>query len=109
MIWGLWTEPEDAILRQMAAERKSFGDVAKALGRTRNMVAGRARRLGVAFRGPPLGRGVPNARKLSLAEARHLKSMLNGEYGEQAAVARMFGVSQPMVNRIAHGLSWKHA
>lgn len=44
-----WTEAADSTLRAMAKEGKSFGDVAKALGCTRNMIAGRAYRLGASF------------------------------------------------------------
>lgn len=47
----IWTSAEDKILRAYAVMGFSFEDVAKATGKTRNSVAGRAHRLGVKFRG----------------------------------------------------------
>ena len=46
----LWTEEEDEALRDGARDGLSYADVAARLpGRNRDMVAGRAGRLGVAF------------------------------------------------------------
>ena len=45
----IWTKERDEVLRKGAAEGLSMGKVAKKLGVTRGMVAGRADRLNVRF------------------------------------------------------------
>ena len=47
-----WTAEEDALMRQHAVDGKSYTDVAKAMGRSRSAVAGRADRQGIGFHGP---------------------------------------------------------
>lgn len=45
----VWTTDQDATLRQGAAAGLSFSEVGALVGKSRNSVAGRARRLGVVF------------------------------------------------------------
>lgn len=104
-----WIEQEDAVLRQMAADGKSFGDVATALGRSRNMVAGRARRLRVAFNGTHNHRFATLGYKLTAGQAREIKSALTGAHGEQTRIARAYDISPQFVSLIAAGRRWKHA
>lgn len=99
-----WTKQEDAVLRRMAADGKSFSDVATALGRSRNMVAGRAHRLGLAFLGGP-----PNAGRLTAGDVRAIRAQMTGAWGEQTRIARAYGVCCQHVSDIARGRRWKHA
>lgn len=48
---NLWREDEVATLRAMAEDGASMGKVAAALGRTRNAVAGQAKKHGIKFKG----------------------------------------------------------
>lgn len=43
----LWADADDATLRQLAEEGKSFSEIGAVIGRTRNACIGRAHRIGV--------------------------------------------------------------
>lgn len=47
-----WTEDDDKLLRDYAAAGLSMRTAARALGRSRNAVSGRAFRLNIHFSGP---------------------------------------------------------
>jgi hypothetical protein len=53
-----WADHEHRALERLAADGASIRQAARALGVTKNMAAGRARKLGVAFNAPrPVGGG----------------------------------------------------
>lgn len=58
-----WTPEEDLRLRALAAEKRSYGEVAQMMGKTKNAVVGRAHRLKLSKRPTPIVRRVVDKAK----------------------------------------------
>jgi len=102
-----WTEGEDQSLRRMYADGVRVVEIARALGRTKNMVIGRANRLGLAHTVPhpscphsDATRARWGARKKEFA-----RRWANGEtYGEIAAAMGYASYSSASAMRRRFGL-----
>lgn len=67
----------------------------------------------MAAKGRANRKGLPGERNgravITDDQARQIRERCRGRYGEQTALAREFGVSITVVNKIVRGRNWTHA